>query len=285
MRKRFILLSPVVALAAALTACGDDGPSKSGFVTKADAACTPGNTTISTTAKPTNAPQVGTAAGTAATTIDSQLQALRSLKMPGGADKDLAQGVINTIAEISAPAKALQDAGAKTDDAAMVKAAADMQAKADTASTTAQAFGLTQCGVQLKFGLGNLIDGVKNVVKSSYVTKAEVLCTDFVDRVERLALPGNSLASAARYLDAFLTISTKLQTELKALPVPPGDQPAVDGFLGALDALNAKFRDASAAAKANNATRATTLLDQIDRESDDLNAKFSAYGLTACGET
>lgn len=283
MRTRFSLLVPAVALATALTACGDDGPSKAEYITKADAACASGNTTISTTAKPTNAPQVASAAGTAVSTIDGQVTSLRALKTPGGADKSQIQGFITALADVSAPTKALQDAAGKSDDVAMAKAAQDMQAKADTAATSAQTVGLAQCGTQLKFGLGNMFDGVKNVVKSSYVTKANSACTTFVGKVDALTPPGNSMPSVARFLDAFLVHSTKLATDLKALAVPPGDQGTIDEFLGSLEALNTKFRDASAAAKANNGPKAVSLLDDIDSATDQLNAKFDAYGLQACG--
>lgn len=283
MRTRFSLIIPAVALATALTACGDDGPSKADYIAKADAACTPGNTTISTTAKPTNASQVATAAGGAVSAIDGQVASLRAMKTPGGGDKAQIQGFLTALADVSAPTKALQDAAGKSDDMAMAMAAQDMQAKADTAAASAQTVGLAQCGTQLKFGLGNMFDGVKNVVKSSYVTKANTVCTAFVDKVDRLSPPGNTMTSVARFLDAFLTHSTKLATDLRAIPVPPGDQVKVDEFLGSLDALNTKFRDASAAAKANNAPRAVTVLDEIDPATDQLNAIFDAYGLHACG--
>ena len=283
MRTRFTLLLPAVALATTLVACGDDGPSKAEFIAKADAACAPGNTAISTTAKPTNASQVATAAGTAGSTIDGQVGALRALKTPGGDDKVQVQNIITALADVSAPTKALQDAAAKTDDVAMARAAVDMQAKADTAAGSAHAYGLAQCGTQLKPGLGNMFDGVKNVVKSSYVSKAETVCAAFVRRVGTLSGPGSSAASVARFLDTFLTHSTKLAADLRAIPVPPGDEPRVEEFMGSLEALNAKFRDASAAAKANNGARAVALLDEIDGATDTLNAKFDSYGLPACG--
>jgi hypothetical protein len=71
MKARLTLLTPALALGAALTACGDDAPTKAQFVAQADAACTAGNTTISGTAKPSIASQVATAAGTAATTTEA----------------------------------------------------------------------------------------------------------------------------------------------------------------------------------------------------------------------
>ena len=104
-----------------------------------------------------------------------------------------------------------------------------MQTKADAAATSAQAYGLAQCGTQMKFGLGNMFDGVKNVVKATYVSKAAGLCRDFLRKADAVAPPGNSLASAARYLDAILVLQEKLTADLKALPVPPGDEGPVNG--------------------------------------------------------
>ena len=278
-----MLLIPVVALATALTACGDDGPSKTEFTAQADGSCTAGNTTISTTAKPTNAPQVATAAGTATSTIDAQVGALRAMKTPGGQDKNLAVGVINAIAEVVGPTKALQEAAGKNDDAAMARAALDMQAKADAASSSAQAFGMSQCGIQLKFGLGNLFDGVKQVVKANYVSKAETLCRESIRRSEAVAPPGNTLASTSRYLDAQLAISDKLAADLKAMTAPPGDEATVADFVSAIENLNAKGKEVSNAAKSNNPRLVLALVDEVDVAGTALNAKLDAYGLKTCG--
>lgn len=278
-----MLLIPVVALATALTACGDDGPSKTEFTAQADGSCTAGNTTISTTAKPTNAPQVATAAGTATSTIDAQVGALRAMKTPGGQDKNLAVGVINAIAEVVGPTKALQEAAGKNDDAAMARAALDMQAKADAASSSAQAFGMSQCGIQLKFGLGNLFDGVKQVVKANYVSKAETLCRESIRRSEAVAPPGNTLASTSRYLDAQLAISDKLAADLKAITAPPGDEATVADFVSAIENLNAKGKEVSNAAKSNNPRLVLALVDEVDVAGTALNAKLDAYGLKTCG--
>ena len=283
MRTRFTLLIPAVALAAALTACGDDGPSKSEFTAAADGSCSAGNATISGTAKPSNAPQVGTAAQTVFTTTDGQVNALRAMKMPGGDDKKQIEGVIFAIGEVSGPARALQDAAGRNDDAAMAKAAGEVQAKVDAAATSAGAFGLTQCGVALKPAMANVLQGTKSVVKGNYVTKAETLCRDALRKVDAIAQPGNSLPSVARYLDTFLVISNKLVTDLRALPAPPGDEGTVGEIFTAFDNLNAKFKEGSAAAKASNARLMVALSEEIDVASTALNAKFDAYGLKTCG--
>jgi len=281
-RTRISLLIPAVALATALTACGDSAPSKAAFVKKADAACTPGNTTISTTAKPTNAPQVATAAGTAADTIDSQVKSLQALKLPGGKDKQTMQTLITSIGDVAAPTRALKDAATKTDDAAMAKAALDMQAKADAANNWGTLAGLTQCGTQLKFGLGNMFDGVKNVVKASFVLKAENLCREYYRKSDAIPFSGNSAAAFSKYLDAQQALSTKLVSDLRAVTVPPGDEGTVGDFLGAMEALNKQVNDLIAAAK-NNPRLVGGLSEELNVASTAVNAKLDAYGLKVCG--
>ena len=283
MRTRLTLLIPALALAAALTACGDDGPTKTGFTSQADGACTAGNTTISTAAKPSNAPQVATAAETAVGAIDAQVAALRAMKTPSGDDKDLALGTINAIGEVSAPTRALQDAANKSDDAAMAKAAVEMQAKADTASNTAQAFGMSQCGVQLKFGLGNLFDGVKQVVKATYVAKGEGLCRDAARRYAAIAPPGNSQASVNRFIEAVNAVSTKLAADIKALQVPPGDEATVADMMAAIDGLNTKSKEAIDAARGGNERLFLALFRELNVAQTAVNAKLDAYGLKTCG--
>lgn len=284
MTRRWAVLG-MLALAAGLTACGDGGPSKADFTAKADGACTPGNNAISTTPKPTNAPQVAAAAGTASKTVDEQVTSLRALKAPGGKDKAQIQGIVTAISDVGAPVKALQDAAAKNDDAAMAKAANDMQAKADAAHNSAQAYGLAQCGVQLKFGLGNMFDGVRNVVKADYVSKAGGLCKDYVRKADALgAFPQKSAnAAQVRYLDSHLALQKKLATDLRALPVAPGDEATVSDVLGAFDAFAAKTNEFVDAFKAGNAKLVVALVDEIDVAGTAANAKLDAYGLTACG--
>ena len=121
MRRALASLGATLALLAALSACGG-GVSKTDFVTKADAACGPGNGTVGAVAKPTNLPELATAAGTVATTVDGQAEALRKVDAPDD-DKAAVAGVIGALSEVSGPARALQDAAGKTDDAATARAA------------------------------------------------------------------------------------------------------------------------------------------------------------------
>ncbi|HEX3621262.1 MAG TPA: hypothetical protein VHT97_02995 [Acidimicrobiales bacterium] len=283
MRTRFTLLLPAVALATGMAACGAGGPSKSAFTKKADASCVAGNTAISSAAKPTNDPQIATAAGTAGTTIDGQVAALRAMKTPGGNDKKQIDGIIGAIADVGGPVKALQDAAAKTDDAAMAKAAVDLQAKSDAAATQASAYGLTQCGTALKPAVANLFDGAKSVVKASFVSKSQALCRDASRKSDAIAAPGTSAASLGKYFDAQIAVYTKLVTDLRAVTAPPGDEATVGDLTGAMDALNAKVKEMSTAAKANNLKLVAALSDEADVANTAVNAKADAYGLTVCG--
>ncbi len=283
MRTRCFLLIPAVALVATLTACGGDGPSADSYRAEADGFCSAGNIAISSAAKPTNAPQVATSAGAVVTTIDAQTAMLWAKKTPGGDDKAQIDGIVTAIAEVSAPAKALQDAAAKNDDAAMAKAGVEMQSKADAAATSAQAYGFTQCGAALKPAVANLYEGAKSVMKSSYVTKSEAMCRDAGDRTEAVSPPGKTLASTSRYLDAVLAISVKFAGDLKSIPVPPGDEATVSELMAAMDTLNAKGQEVSVAAKSNNPQLVLALFEEVEVATTALNAKLDAYGLETCG--
>ena len=281
--RRFILLIPVLGLAAALTACGGGGVKKADFVAKADAACSPGNSGIAAVAKPSNASQVGTAAGTATTTIDAQVGALRALEMPGGTDKAQIDGIIAAIAEVAAPAKALQEAAGKNDNAAMAKAAVELQSKVDGAALQAQAYGLAQCGTGLKPAVAPMFEGTKAVVKTAYVAKGEALCRDSLRKSDALPQPGTTLSSLSRFIDRYLPIYEKFLTDFKAMPPPPGDEGTVGEILTALDAGLPKIKEISAAAKANNTRLVGALFEELGLAGTALDAKLDAYGLKACG--
>jgi hypothetical protein len=282
-RVRLTVLIPAVAVATALTACGDSGVKKPAFVTKADASCAVGNSAISGVAKPSNAPQVAAAAGTATTTIDGQVASLRSMKMPGGADKKTIDGIIVAIGDVSGPTKALQDAATKNDEQGMAVAGAELSKKADAAATQAQGYGLAQCGTGLKPALGTLMTGTRDVLKASYVTRGEAACRDTEKKTNALPEPGASLPSLGRYLDSYVPLVSKLVSDLQGLPTPPGDEATIGDLHASLDALVAKIKEIGAAAKANNPRLMAALFEEANLASTQVNAKFDAYGLKACG--
>lgn len=281
--RRSTLLIPTLGLAASLTACGGGGVKKADFVAAADAACAPGNSAMAAAAKPSNAAQVGTAAGTATSTVDAQVVALRALKMPGGRDRIQIDGIIAAIAEVVGPAKALQEAAAKSENAAMSKAAVELQSKVDGAALQAQTYGLIQCGTGLKPAVAPLFEGTRSVVRTAYVARGEALCRDSLRKTDALPQPGSTLSSLSRFIDRYLPIYEKFVVDFKAMTVAPGDDGAVGEIVTALDGALPKFKELSSAAKANNARLVGALFEELGVAGTALDAKLDAYGLKACG--
>ncbi len=270
----------VLALATGLAACGG-GESQSGFVSKADGACAPGNATMAAVAKPSNLPDLAMAAAAVGSTVDAQAGALRKLKVPGD-DKAVVAGVIGAIAEVAGPARALQEAAGKTDDGATARAATDLKAKVDAAATQAKAYGLTACGTGLQAPTANVFDGSRTIIKAAYVARADALCTAANKKADTLSA-GTTLAAFGRFLAAYVPIEQKLITDIKALVAPPGDEATIADMLAAQDKVIANDKDTQAAAQKGNAAQ----VDKFDTLNTALitqaHAKFDAYGLRNCG--
>ncbi|MDQ1439717.1 MAG: hypothetical protein QOK43_3346, partial [Acidimicrobiaceae bacterium] len=247
----------------------------------ADGACAPGNASLGAVAKPSNLPELATAAGTVATTVDAQAGALRAVDPPGG-DKAVIAGVIGALAEVSAPARALQDAAGKTDDAATGRAANELKAKVDAAAMQATSYGLLACGAGLQPPVNTVFEGARTVIKAGFVARADALCTAAARKAAALSDP-TSLAALGRFLVAYIPIEEKLLADIKALAVPPGDEAAVGDMVAAQDKVIANDKDMRAAAQKGSAAQA----DKFDELNTTLitaaHAKFDAYGLRNCG--
>ncbi|HEX3621261.1 MAG TPA: hypothetical protein VHT97_02990 [Acidimicrobiales bacterium] len=278
--RRTATLVPVAALAVALAACGG-GVSKAQYVKKADASCGAGNATLAAVAKPSNLPELATAAATVATTVDAQAAGLRKVQAPGS-DKAAVAAMIGALADVAGPARALQAAAGKTDDAATAGAANDLKAKVDSAATQARAYGLNACGTGLQAPVTTVFEGGRSVLKAAFVARAEALCTAASKKADALSSP-TSLASTGKYLNSYIPIEEKLFADIKALAQPPGDEATVADMLAAQDQVIAKDKQLqAAAAKASTATFAQ-LSDEEDPLITAANSKFDAYGVKMCG--
>ncbi len=191
-------------------------------------------------------------------------------------------GVIGALGEVSAPARALQDAAGKTDDGATARAANDLKAKTDAAATPAQSYGLSACGKGLQAPVGTVFDGAKTVLKAAFVAKADALCMAANRRVAALT-PPRSLSTLARYLNSYLSIETKLFEDIRGLPVPPGDEGTVGAMIDAQNKVIALEKEAQAAAQRNNQSAFDRLDEEITVLVTQANAKFDAYELKNCG--
>ena len=266
-----------LAVAAGLMACGG-GVSKADFVAKADGACGAGNGALAGIAPPTNLPELATAAGTVATTVDGQVDALRKLDVPGD-DKGVVAGVIASLADVATPARALQDAAGKPDDAVTAKAANELRAKADAAGVQARSYGLAVCG---QAPVTKVLDGARTVLKSAFVARAESLCAAANKKVDALSNP-TSLATLARWTAAYVPIEEKLFADIRALTVPPGDEATISDMLAAQDKVIASDKEILGAAQARNEAAVSRLEENQRSLVVAANAKFDAYGLKNCG--
>ena len=260
-------------------------PSRAEFVAKADDVCRPANGPIAAIVKPTSYPELATAAGTLNTTIDSQLGQLRALKQPGGSAKAEVAAVFTSLEGTSAAAKRLQEAAGRQDDAATVAATKDMSTAAGEARTQATTTGFAACSVGMQTGIDAVFGGTQSVMKAGFVAQADVLCRRAADDIYDVDLE-SAFDDEAAFV-AFIThandVFDQLVTDIKALPVPPGDEATLAELFAAQDKAQAKNREFEDAAADEDFDR----MDALDREITTLitaaDAKWDAYGLGSCG--
>ena len=260
-------------------------PSRAEFVAKADDVCRPANGPIAAIVKPTSYPELAIAAGTLNSTIDSQLGQLRALKRPGGSAKADVAGVFRSLEGTSAAAHRLKEAAGRQDDAATIAATKDMATAAGEARTQATTTGFAACSVGMQTGIDAVFGGTQSVMKTGFIAQADVLCRRAAADIYDVDLEA-ALEDEAAFV-AFIThandVFDQLVTDIKALPVPPGDEATLTELFVAQDKAQAKNREFEAAAADEDFDR----MDALDRESTTLitaaDAKWDAYGLGSCG--
>jgi hypothetical protein len=257
-------------------------PSAARYAARADAVCGPSNGALVSITKPSSYPELATGAGPVATTTDAQLGGLRKLAHPGGADGGRVATLLSDMTETGAAGRGLQLAAAKADDAATAAATVRLRTAAASASTTAKALGLNACATGMQPGIDSVAGGANQVVKTAFVAKADTMCRALTRNVAAIPVPKGN-AAVARYLTQTMQLLDQLIVDMKAVPVPPGDEATVAEFLAAMEKVTAKWKEAPGAATAGDVSR----LNAIQKEAAPLetaaNAKLDAYGLGICG--
>jgi hypothetical protein len=260
-------------------------PSRAEFVAKADDVCRPANGPIAAIVKPTSYPELATAAGTLNTTIDAQLGQLRALKQPGGSAKADVAGVFTSLEGASAAANRLKEAAGRQDDAATVAATKDMSTMATEARTKATTTGFAACSVGMQTGIDAVYGGSQSVMKAGFIAQADVLCRRAADDIYDVDIE-SAFADDAAFLDFIAhgnDVFDQLVADVKALPIPPGDEAILAELFAAQDKAQAKNREFEDAAADEDFDR----MDALDREITTLvtaaDAKWDAYGLGSCG--
>jgi hypothetical protein len=289
------MIAAVVAGAVVLCAGGiggglllakGSGPSRGAFVSKADDLCRPANGPVAAIVKPTSYPELATAAGTVNTTIDAQLGQLRALKQPRGSAKADVGAVFTSLDGTSAAAKRLQEAAGRQDDAATIAATKEMSSAAGDARTKATTTGFAACSIGMQTGIDAVFGGTQSVMKAGFVAQADVLCRRAADDIYSDFDFNADFTDPAAFV-AFIThgndVFEQLVTDIKGLPVPPGDEATLAELFAAQDKVQAKSNEFEGAADSDDFDR----LDALDRELTTLttaaDAKWDAYGLGTCG--
>lgn len=274
------MVAAVLGLTAALAGCGG-GASKGDFISKADAACGPGNTTLASVKAPSNLPELAAAATTVASTAEAQASALRRLDAPGD-DKATVAALVTALADVGPPARTLQETAAKTDDAATARAANDMKAKADAAAQQATSYGLTACATGVQGSVNTVFEGTRTVLKAAFVARAESLCAAANRKADALGEPA-SLATLRRYLTSYLPLAENLFKDIKALAVPSGEEATLADMFAKQDAVIAKIKEVQGAAQRGSQAQVDRFFGEAATVGTAANAAFDAYGLRQCG--
>jgi hypothetical protein len=253
-------------------------PSKEMFIARADAICAPGNAGLSALSKPSGYPSVATAASTLVTTTETQLGQLRRLELPGFADRSSARGVLDAIAQTAGAGRRLQAGAATTDAAATANASRTMATVATDAAAAAKAFGFTACGAGMEPGINAVLAGANGAVKASFIEKVHPMCAALVRDAEELSAP-----TLDWYINQSTALYEKFANDLRALPVPPGDEAAVAELAEGMLAVGAKVRELGAAAMNGDLKRVTAIEKEGDVLAEQVDAKFQAYGFNDCG--
>lgn len=287
-RERMLATAIVVLLAGNGLAFGAKaiglvgGASKATFVAKADAVCGPANAQLSALSPPSGYAAVASAAATFVTTAGAQVHSLGSVQLPGLADRAEARGALAAMSATVDAGRRLQSGAAAGDPAVTATATRAMAAYAQDATAKAKAFGLRTCAAGMQPGVDALLAGADGAVKGSAIERVGIICRKLVHEAEALPVP-KTMSELNWFIDRSSVLYSTFVTELKAVPVPRGDEPRIAELASGMAELGTKMREMGGAAINGDVKRVRAIEKEGDVLADALDAKFSAYGFTNCG--
>ena len=256
--------------------------SKATFVRKADAVCGPANATVTALTKPSSYPELATAAGTLVSSTDAQLAGLGKLSAPAGADGDKVGALLSAMTQTNSAGRSLQDAAARADDGATAASVTQMRTSSADASTKARELGFAACATGMQPAVDTVAGGASGIVKTAFVAKADTICRAAARDLDAIRAPRDA-RDLNRFFNQMLPVAEKLVTDLKALPVPPGDESTLADAVSGLERMNDKSREVRDAAAAGDRSRILAIDEEGSVLSTAVSAKLDAYGLTSCG--
>lgn len=284
------MLGIALALVVSATACGDDTnqPTKAQFVTQVNAACKPfqeKTAELFETGFPTSEAKVQPFLEKLTPNVEGQVESIKAVDAPKG-DEDAVAAIVKAgEASVADLKKATGDQAAATKlfDAEGGENLEDFTGKA-------KAFGLNDCvDEEDEEDEQPLLDpSTFSSDKQAYVAKADAICKAADDKLaaaedatfESFPPP---LEKWAVFLPAIVEVYGPVLTELKAIPVPAGDEATLSRLYTDLGAVLAQFAEAGELAKAGNQAEFDEVIQRAFAESDETDAAQRAYGFQVCG--
>jgi len=130
-------------------------------------------------------------------------------------------------------------------------------------------------------GVDTVVAGANGAVKDTFVEKGNALCVGFARTLE--AAPKLRNNDIVTYVNQNAALMDKLVVDLRALPVPPGDEATVADMLATTTNLIGSLRQMGPAAAAGDLKRIKAIEKEVDAMEPAVNEKFGAYGLKVCG--
>jgi hypothetical protein len=139
--------------------------------------------------------------------------------------------------------------------------------------------GLAAC----KSGTGASPPPSATTTKADFVKRANAICTTMNVKSNALQDPGQDQAKLKQVVDQAIPITTDGLAQLRALPLPKGDEATVRAFYAKVDQLIADLKAESEALQASDLSKAGTIATSIQNDSTAANDAANAYGLNVCG--
>ncbi len=121
------------------------------------------------------------------------------------------------------------------------------------------------------------------ITKAAYITQANAICKVMNAKTDAIPDPGEDLAKLVAGFEQSKQITADTLAQLRALPVPVGQEAALTAIWAKIDKIFPQIDQAIAALKAGDLDTFSTIGAQIDKDTDAANAASNAYGLTVCG--
>jgi len=259
-------------------------PSKSSFVAQADAVCASQNGAVTGIAKPASYPELAAAASTVATTTDTELGRLRALRLPGPAHRGGARAVMTAMAATNLSGRRLQAAAGAKDPAMTAAATREMAMNSKDAAARAGGYGLSACAAGMQSGIETVLGGASGVVKTAFITKAGSLCAGAVRAIDALPPPRTEPREMVHSMEQLIGILEKVNADIKALPIPPGDEATLADLFSTMDKESQKARAMLAPTAALDLPRLKAAQKEFDAVNEVVGVKADAYGIGACSD-